>query len=61
MEDWQRKHITDNLPKLISMTQFNTSVLATLQSEGILSEDDISSSVSDQTNNKSITFSCIYT
>lgn len=48
MEEWQRKHINDNLPELIQLTRFNTVVEAELQSQGILSKDDISCLVSDE-------------
>lgn len=41
MEEWQRQHITRNLPKLISLTEFNCKVNAELLANKILCEIDI--------------------
>lgn len=48
MEEWQKDHINDNLPKLIQLTRFNTTVQAALESQGIFSKEDISSLVSNE-------------
>ncbi len=41
MEEWQRKHITQNLPELILVTEFNVVVKAGLLANNILSRTDL--------------------
>ncbi len=46
MEEWQRKHITDNLTVLIFLTKFTSAVKAAFEANGIVSQADIDSLVS---------------
>ncbi len=41
MEDWQRQHITQNLPELITVTEFNVVVKAKLVASNVLSQPDV--------------------
>ncbi len=41
MEDWQQKHITQHLTKLINSTEFNSIVKAELLAKNILTQNDI--------------------
>ncbi len=41
MEDWQRQHITQNLPELIAVTEFNVVVKAKLVARNVLSQPDV--------------------
>ncbi len=50
MEEWQRKHITENLPELIRWSRFNVLVKAELTARNILGQVDVENLVS--TNNK---------
>lgn len=47
MEEWQKSYITENLPELIRLTEFNTSVKDELLAKNIVSQDDLEELVSD--------------
>ncbi len=49
MEDWQKSHITQNLPNLIRSTRFNVLVKAELLAQNILDEIDVDDLVTKNT------------
>ncbi len=46
MEDWQKTHITKNLPELIYVTKFDWAVKAELLAENIIHQADVKKVVS---------------